>query len=137
MCVVRAKSQGDVEKSLQRFYQAEVLVPSPIPPHLIVFPKKSLKLTRKRDQVKRRGSASQAVISEAVISKAPNSSTGCVTEQVAAEVQSGAVCPDVLESVGRRLFLQFVAWLLSRLFYCYFDLMIFVTFSLADSLQPK
>src|SRR6478672_9793977 len=51
--VVRAKSQGDVEKSLQRFYQAEVLVPSPIPPHLIVFPKKSLKLTRKSEQVKR------------------------------------------------------------------------------------
>src|SRR6478672_415588 len=57
--VVRAKSQGDVEKSLQRFYQAEVLVPSPIPPHLIVFPKKSLKLTRKSEQVKRRGGVSQ------------------------------------------------------------------------------
>ncbi len=38
--VVRAKKQGDVDPSLQRFYQAEVLVPSPIPPHLIVFPKK-------------------------------------------------------------------------------------------------
>ena len=38
--VVRAKKQGDVEKVLQRFYQAEVLVPSPILPHLIVFPKK-------------------------------------------------------------------------------------------------
>ena len=30
--VVRAKRQGDVEKDLQRFYQAEVLIPSPIPP---------------------------------------------------------------------------------------------------------
>jgi len=39
--VVRAKKQGDVEKDLQRFYQAEVLVPSPIPPHLIMFPKKT------------------------------------------------------------------------------------------------
>ena len=38
--VVRAKKQSDVEKALQRFYQPEVLVPSPIPPHLIVFPKK-------------------------------------------------------------------------------------------------
>jgi hypothetical protein len=38
--VVRAKKQEDVEKGLQKFYQAEVLVPSPIPPHLIDFPKK-------------------------------------------------------------------------------------------------
>ena len=38
--VVRAKNQGDVEKELQRFYQAEVLVPSPIPPHLILIPNK-------------------------------------------------------------------------------------------------
>jgi hypothetical protein len=42
--VVRAKKQGDVKKALQRFYQAEVLVPSPIPPHLIVFPSKPVAL---------------------------------------------------------------------------------------------
>ena len=40
--VVRAKKQGDVEKDLQRFYQAGVLVPSPILPHLIMFPKKTV-----------------------------------------------------------------------------------------------
>ena len=34
--IVRAKNQGDVEKDLQRFYQAEVLVPY----RTIVFPKK-------------------------------------------------------------------------------------------------
>src|SRR6478672_9791668 len=70
-----------------------------------------------------------------LIFEIPNSSVGCVTEEVAAKVQSGPILPDVLESVGRRLFLQFVVWLLSRLFYCYFDLMMFVTFALADSLQ--
>ena len=36
--VVKAKSQFDVDPELKRFYQAEVLVLSPIPPHLIVFP---------------------------------------------------------------------------------------------------
>ena len=76
------QSHGEVEKSSPKKILSSwsFLVPSPIPPHLIVSPKKSLKLTRKREQVKRRGSVSQAGISEAVISKAPNSSTGCVTE---------------------------------------------------------
>ena len=55
--VVRAKRQGDVEKDLQRFYQAEVLVPSPILPHLIVFPKKPVEKmkvvkTRAHDECK-------------------------------------------------------------------------------------
>ena len=39
--VVKAKSQFDVEKHLVHFYQAEVLVPSPLPPDLIIFPTKS------------------------------------------------------------------------------------------------
>ena len=34
--VVKAKTQFDVAKELVRFYQAEVLVPSPVPPDLIV-----------------------------------------------------------------------------------------------------
>ncbi len=34
--VVKSKKQADVCKDLQKFYQAEVLVPSPIPPHLII-----------------------------------------------------------------------------------------------------
>ena len=36
--VVKAASQYGVRVALRRFYQAEVLVPSPIPPHLIEFP---------------------------------------------------------------------------------------------------
>ena len=36
--IVKAKNQFQVSSSLRHFYQAEVLVPSPIPPHLIVFP---------------------------------------------------------------------------------------------------
>ena len=36
--VVRAKDQFAVPTELKRFYQAEVLVPSPLPPELIVFP---------------------------------------------------------------------------------------------------
>ena len=38
--IVKAKKVFDVPEALQRFYQAEVLVPSPIPPHLIIFPSK-------------------------------------------------------------------------------------------------
>ena len=36
--VVKAKNQFAVDRSLKHFYQAEVLVPSPVPPELIVFP---------------------------------------------------------------------------------------------------
>ena len=36
--VVKARSQFAVEPELAHFFQAEVLVPSPLPPHLIVFP---------------------------------------------------------------------------------------------------
>ena len=36
--VVKAKNQYAVDANLKHFYQAEVLVPSPIPPHLINFP---------------------------------------------------------------------------------------------------
>ena len=43
--VAKKKSQFDVAPALQRFYQAEVLVPSPIPPHLIDFPSKEDAIT--------------------------------------------------------------------------------------------
>ena len=36
--VVKAANQFAVTAELRRFYQAEVLVPSPVPAHLIVFP---------------------------------------------------------------------------------------------------
>ena len=36
--VVKAKNQFQVSRIQRHFYQAEVLVPSPVPPHLIVFP---------------------------------------------------------------------------------------------------
>ena len=89
-----------------------------------MFPKKSLKLTRKREQVKRD-------VSQAGISEAPVSSLGCVPE---APVQSYSIMPEVLENVGRRLFPKFVAWLLSRLVLCYFDLMMLFAFVVAESL---
>ena len=41
--VVRAKTVFDVAVDLQRFYQAEVLVPSPLPRHLIIIPSKARK----------------------------------------------------------------------------------------------
>jgi len=44
---VKAKSHFDVPEELRRFYQAEVLVPSPVPPHLIVAAK-SVKLSWKK-----------------------------------------------------------------------------------------
>lgn len=40
--VVKAKTQYDVAKPLRQFYQAEVLVPSPIAPDLILFPNRPL-----------------------------------------------------------------------------------------------
>jgi hypothetical protein len=45
--VVKKKSHFDVAKDLQKFYQAEILIPSPIPPHLIDFPSKPVKLSGK------------------------------------------------------------------------------------------
>ena len=45
--VVKAKSHFDVPAQLRHFYQAEVLVPSPVPPHLIVAAK-SVKLSWKK-----------------------------------------------------------------------------------------
>ena len=42
--VVKAKNQYAVHANLKHFYQAEVLVPSPIPPHLINFPDSNIKL---------------------------------------------------------------------------------------------
>ena len=41
--IVKAKNQFQVMPSLRHLYQAEVLVPSPIPPHLIVFPDSALR----------------------------------------------------------------------------------------------
>ena len=46
--VVRARSMFDVALDLQRFYQAEVLVPSPLPRHLIIIPSKPVKIRQKR-----------------------------------------------------------------------------------------
>jgi ssDNA thymidine ADP-ribosyltransferase, DarT len=45
--VVKEKSHFAVDPLLRHFYQAEVLVPSPIPPHLIVFPDKPMRLKRR------------------------------------------------------------------------------------------
>ena len=36
--IVKAKSYFAVPELLRHYYQAEVLVPSPLPPHLITFP---------------------------------------------------------------------------------------------------
>jgi hypothetical protein len=36
--IVKAKNYFAVPELLRHFYQAEVLVPSPLPPHLITFP---------------------------------------------------------------------------------------------------
>ena len=46
--VVKAKSCFEVPELLRHFYQAEVLVPSPLPPHLIIFPTQKTKHVPKR-----------------------------------------------------------------------------------------
>ena len=63
--VVKKKSQFDVAPSLQRFYQAEVLIPSPIPPHLIDFPSKSIKLPVKKKVTAHKVNAKSMKVSEA------------------------------------------------------------------------
>ena len=50
--VVKAKTQFDVAEPLRQFYQAEALVPSPIPPDLIIFPDRPLSLRRASEQKK-------------------------------------------------------------------------------------
>ena len=46
--IVKACSQRDVPVEERPFYQAEVLVPSPLPPHLITIPLTSMKLFKER-----------------------------------------------------------------------------------------
>ena len=60
--VVRARSMFDVAPDLQRFYRAEVLVPSPLPRHLIIIPSKAVKMRKKHP----RASASSKTMSAAV-----------------------------------------------------------------------
>jgi hypothetical protein len=46
--VVKAPTVFDVAADLRQFYQAEVLVPSPLPRHLIVIPSKPVKMPKKK-----------------------------------------------------------------------------------------
>jgi hypothetical protein len=60
--VVKASSHFAVDENLKQFYQAEVLVPSPVPPHLIVFP----------DDPKPKAQQKQsAVVRKSLITRAP------------------------------------------------------------------
>ena len=63
--VVKKKSRFDVAPSLQRFYQAEVLIPSPLPPHLIDFPSKPIKLPVKKKVTAHKVNAKSMKVSEA------------------------------------------------------------------------
>jgi len=45
--VVPAKNMFAVPELLRKYYQAEVLVPSPVPPHLLSFPRVSTRRVRK------------------------------------------------------------------------------------------
>jgi hypothetical protein len=67
--VVKAKTAFDVAPDLRRFYQAEVLVPSPLPRHLIIIPSKPVKMPKK---------------------KLPQLSASCVPD-AATEIKSAAV----------------------------------------------
>jgi hypothetical protein len=52
--VVKADNQFAVAPEKKHFYQAEVLVPSPLPPHLIIFPENQAPARGKRVPVPRR-----------------------------------------------------------------------------------
>jgi hypothetical protein len=104
--VVRAKNQEDVEPSLQRFYQAEVLVPSPIPPDLIVFPKKPVaqfvkKSLVRQAEVKVSSAPVQSVFSDRRKVHAPGCdvSVGGLGENV----ESAAKARSISEQVKQKL----------------------------------
>ena len=50
--IVKAANQFRVSEDLRRFYQAEVLVPSPVPADLIVFPADDAKLSAGKKELK-------------------------------------------------------------------------------------
>ena len=50
--IVKAANQFRIATDLRRFYQAEVLVPSPVPTDLIVFPADDIKLSAGRKELK-------------------------------------------------------------------------------------
>jgi len=52
--VVKAKNQFAVDAALKHFYQAEVLVPSSVPPHLIRFPDPNAKVRVKASRPTKR-----------------------------------------------------------------------------------
>ena len=45
--LVKAKNCFEVPQLLRHYYQAEILVPSPLPPHLISFPTQKVSRARK------------------------------------------------------------------------------------------
>ena len=47
--ITKAEKVFSVPELLRHYYQAEVLVPSPLPPHLIIFPRKPRSQQRKKD----------------------------------------------------------------------------------------
>ena len=144
--VVRAKRQGDVEKDLQRFYQAEVLVPSPILPHLIVFPKKPVTDLK----VPKVDHESKAVTPERALGDGSGNASvgdGCLTSD---PMRPSLPCSSLTDSgpratksevdsclivVGRRLFPNFIAWLVSVMSFCYLELMLLFTITLIDCLR--
>ena len=51
--IVKATSCFAVPELLRHFFQAEVLVPSPLPPHLIVFPSQKASKSKERTRKNR------------------------------------------------------------------------------------
>ena len=65
--MVKAKSQYAVDPAVKHLYQAKVLVPSPVPPHLIMFPDDNLEESKsvkaKSDKVQKSARATSVMIS--------------------------------------------------------------------------
>ena len=92
--VVKAKKVFDIAPDLRRFYQAEVLVPSPLPRHLIVIPSTSARMPSKKklDAIVQDAAAvvKSAAIATDLNRAAAESGDSSVSEPTIAE--SAAVC---------------------------------------------
>jgi len=137
--VVKAANHFAVAPELAHFYQAEVLVPSPLPPHLILFPddkfcKSSKPIASKHktleggDQSKPKlpcaesakscetRRCSSAASSPALVSSF-SSNRSVVAEGAAASLVSQDEVLPVRDVEGPRLIAEFIAWFVSVLMY--------------------
>lgn len=84
----KPKTQYDVAKPLRQFYQAEVLVPSPIAPDLILFPNRPLYFRRRRAE-----KIIKPVPAKPMAPPAPDQSNVPILSNLVSEISTAAPAP--------------------------------------------